>query len=196
MPESGSQPQEYELTRLHGSATRNFRVRSPSHHPEYLPYATTAMLGRYIPEANPNSPRAESLLAKLSKRSTMLRIQTGLTALVAVINTVAWIWAAATHDMDARGVGTLFTGSCRDAANLNKVAHLILNGLSTLFLGAGNYCMQILAAPSRGDLNKAHAVGDWLEIGVPSLRNIRKLHRQKVILWFALGIVSILLHLV
>ncbi|XXG94196.1 hypothetical protein Hte_000449, partial [Hypoxylon texense] len=67
------------------------------------PYATAAMLGRYIPGANLDSPRATSLLDKLSKRSIMLRAQTGVTALVAIFNTVVWVWAAATHDTDDRG---------------------------------------------------------------------------------------------
>lgn len=162
----------------------------------YPPYATTAMLRRYIPEADPDHPRAKSLLKKLSKRSTMLRIQIGLTAFVAVLNTAIWVWATVTHDLDRRGVGTLFTGNCRKTTTINSATHLILNGLSSLFLGASNYCMQILVAPTRADLDLADTRGEWLEIGVQSFKNLKKLQRRKIVLWVTLGIISILLHLV
>ncbi|KAJ8128066.1 hypothetical protein O1611_g5572 [Lasiodiplodia mahajangana] len=177
------------------STLPNSSTSSLSGSPDHPPYATTAMLSQYIPEADPDHPRAKSLLGKLSKSSTVLRIQIGLAASVAAVNTAFWIWATATHDLDPRGVGTLFTGDCRRTATINTVTHLVLNGLSTLFLGAANYCMQILVAPTRTDLDLAHALGGWLEIGVLSFRNLRKLKRFKIILYLILGMVSTVLHL-
>ncbi|KAL4914503.1 hypothetical protein BDW62DRAFT_204519 [Aspergillus aurantiobrunneus] len=169
---------------------------SSSYTLEHLVYATKAMLGRYIPEADPDHPRSLSLAGMLSKRTTMLRIQMGLAASVAVLNMVVWVWATATHDIDRRGVGTFFTGDCGSATTISSAAHLLLNGLSTLFLGAGNYCMQILAAPSRADVDVAHAQGDWLEIGVLSFRNLTKFPSRRVALWIGLGVISTVLHLV
>ncbi|KAI0103195.1 hypothetical protein GGR51DRAFT_573390 [Nemania sp. FL0031] len=186
----------YGHTMFRDSTLPNSSVSSLLGSPEYPPYATTTMLSRYIPEANPDHPRAKSLLRKLSKRSTVLHIQIGLALSVAALNTAFWIWATATHELDPRGVGTLFTGNCRMTATINTVTHLILNGLSTLFLGAANYCMQILVAPTRANLDSAHALGEWLEIGVLSFRNLRKLKRFKILLYLVLGIVSTLLHLV
>ncbi|KAF7177453.1 hypothetical protein CNMCM7691_005706 [Aspergillus felis] len=187
---------EYELSTIHESVTSDSHTGSSSSLPEYPPYATTDMLGRYIPEADPDHPRAISLLRKLSKRATMLRIQLGLAASVAILNTVVWIWATATHHLDHRGVGTLFTGDCTTTSTTNSLVHLLLNGLSTLFLGTGNYCMQILVAPSRADLDSAHSSGDWLEVGVLSFRNIFRLRPRRLVLWLALGAISTVLHLV
>ena len=194
---SESSTEEYELSGVHESTADGSPSPRPSSSiPEYSPYATKAMLGQYFPEADPNHPRAITLLRKLSKRGTMLRIQLVLAISIAVFNTMFWIWAGVTHDVDHRGVGTLFTGECSSTKSINSVSHLLLNGLSTLFLGAGNYCMQLLAAPSRPELESAHAVGDLLEIGVLSIPNLLKLPSQRLVLWAALGAISTALHLV
>ena len=115
---------------------------------------------------------------------------------VAVLNIVVFVWAVASHPLDPRGVGTMYTGSCDTTRVANGVAHVAINGLSALFLTSGNYCMQILTTPTRADLDAAHAVGGWLEIGVPSIANLCRFQRRRVFLWLSLGLISTLLHLV
>lgn len=194
MSDRGSE--EYELSTVRASVSDDDQTSSSSSLLGYPLYANRNVLGRYIPEANPDHPRATSFLRKVSKRAIMIRIQLSLTASVAILNMVIWIWAAATHDVDPRGVGTLFMGDCSDTTTANRVSHLLLNALSTLFMGGASYCMQVLVAPSRADLETAHAVGDWLEIGVMSFKNLFKLRPWKVSLWLALGAISTVLHLV
>ncbi|UKZ52632.1 hypothetical protein TrVGV298_006413, partial [Trichoderma virens] len=67
--------------------------------------------------------------------------------------------------------------------------------ISTFFLGAGNFCMQILVAPSRKEIDKAHSKGISLEIGVPSIKNLPHIRRRRRVLWGLLGLMSSLLHL-
>lgn len=55
--------------------------------------------------------------------------------------------------------------------------------------------MQCLAAPTRKEIDRFHAQGKYLDIGVPSVRNLRAIPRSKVLLWWALGLSSIPLHL-
>lgn len=74
-------------------------------------------------------------------------------------------------------------------------AHLVINILSTLLLGACNYSMQCLSSPTRAEIDKAHNKGVWLDIGVPSVRNLRRLSTARVTLWWLLAISSIPLHL-
>ena len=93
------------------------------------------------------------------------------------------------------GLGTLQDGSCKRTAALTLWAHVAINILSTLLLGASNYSMQCLSSPTRSEINKAHGKGVWLDIGVPSVRNLRRLSIARVTLWWLLAISSIPLHL-
>ncbi|KAF5013831.1 hypothetical protein FDECE_188 [Fusarium decemcellulare] len=158
-------------------------------------YATIAHLSKYIPELDPEHPRARTMRVEMAKRSTMLRTQLILALLVVIINLGFTAWAVTTSPHNSDGVGLLLSGNCRYVANVNSALHVGLNVLSSLFLGAGNYCMQILVSPSREELDKAHRKGVSLEIGVPSIKNLRHIQPRRVILWLATGLVSVLLHL-
>lgn len=56
---------------------------------------------------------------------------------------------------------------------MNIGIHLLLNVLSSLFLGAGNYCMQILVAPTGAEVQLAHKSGIYFDIGIHSIYNLR-----------------------
>lgn len=65
-----------------------------------------------------------------------------------------------------------------------------------MLLGASNYTMQVLCAPTRAEVDQAHAKGDWLDIGVPSFRNIMgRISKKRVVLWWLLALSSIPVHL-
>ena len=55
--------------------------------------------------------------------------------------------------------------------------------------------MQILSAPTRKEIDKAHARKKWLDIGVPSVRNLKNVATKKVVMWCLLGLSSLPLHL-
>ena len=115
-------------------------------------------------------------------------------ATVLIINLILAIWAVSTHKMQ-NGLGTLQDGSCKKTATLTFWTHLAINILSTLLLGASNYSMQCLSSPTRNEIDKAHSRGIWLDIGVPSLRNLRWISKSRLVLWWLLAISSIPLHL-
>ena len=118
----------------------------------------------------------------------------GVAALVLIINLILTIWAVAKSGVQD-GLGTLQDGSCKRTASLTFWIHLAINVLSTLLLGASNYSMQCLSSPIRSEVDKAHSQGIWLDIGVPSVRNLRRLSTQRIVLWWLLAISSIPLHL-
>ncbi|KAL9626699.1 MAG: hypothetical protein Q9164_007815 [Protoblastenia rupestris] len=64
-----------------------------------------------------------------------------------------------------------------------------------MLLSSSNYCMQILSAPTRKEIDNAHARRKWLDIGVPSVRNLKNVARKKVVMWWLLGLSSLPLHL-
>lgn len=118
----------------------------------------------------------------------------GLAAIVLAINLIFTIWAVAKSGVQD-GLGTLQDGSCKRTTSLTNWIHIAINVLSTLLLGASNYSMQCLSAPTRSEVDKAHSQGIWLDIGVPSVRNLRRLSTPRIVLWWLLAISSIPLHL-
>lgn len=117
------------------------------------------------------------------------------TCLVLIINVFLLVFMTVNYPkMDTFPV--IFRGTCKQAENRNRIWHLAINVLSTAMLSASNYCMQLLCAPNRSNVDKAHAHGVWLDIGIPSIRNLRFIAWKRRALWIALCISSIPLHLV
>ena len=91
-------------------------------------------------------------------------------------------------------INSFYQGDCVKAEKISTGLHVVINLLSTLLLGASNLCMQLLAAPRRSEVDRAHNEFVWLHIGVPSLRNLRHIGRERLLICIILGISSIPLH--
>lgn len=116
------------------------------------------------------------------------------TTLVCLFNIVVTIFILSQGNTKS-GYGTIYGGDCKKTRDLNVWVHLVVNVLSTLLLGASNYCMQVLSAPTRDELVRAHAKRLWLHIGIPSFRNLRYIARDRACMWLALLLSSMPLHL-
>ncbi|OCT55026.1 hypothetical protein CLCR_02775 [Cladophialophora carrionii] len=116
-----------------------------------------------------------------------------LASLSLLVNLVIVIWLGAHGGGDS--LVQLYNGDCGKVQNMDVWVHLAINVLSTLLLGGSNYCMQCLSAPTRADIDRAHAKAIFLDVGVPSVRNLWRIPRYKMLLWWALGLSSIPLHL-
>ncbi|KAH6638910.1 hypothetical protein C7974DRAFT_421557 [Boeremia exigua] len=113
-------------------------------------------------------------------------------SIVFLINLIVTIWGSAAHKEDEN---LLTEGECGRIKKMNSGLHILINVLSTMLLSGSNYCMQCLSAPTRGEIDKAHGERKWLDIGVPSLRNLRRISRPRLVLWWLLAISSLPLHL-
>ena len=118
-----------------------------------------------------------------------------LTTLIVNVGVGAWASQQRTEENSVGVLVELFRGDCGTAASLNTWSHLAINIVSTLLLSGSNYCMQCLVAPSRADVNRAHARSAWLDIGVPSLRNLKWIGWWRKTLWILLIVSSLPLHL-
>lgn len=114
-------------------------------------------------------------------------------AFVLLLNIILAIVAVAAWN-PVGGIATAYTGDCDVAARWTTVIHLLINLLSSLLLGASNYCMQRLVAPTRKEIDNAHARKKWLDIGMPSVRNLLLINKRRVALWVLLGLSSMPLH--
>lgn len=111
---------------------------------------------------------------------------------VFLLNVILTIWASVRSKSNN---GHIYQGSCATAKRYNMGLHILINVLSTLLLGASNYSMQCLSAPTRKAIDRAHSKGRWLDIGVQSLRNLKRAEKWKKVVWLLLGLSSLPLHL-
>lgn len=88
-----------------------------------------------------------------------------------------------------------YRGSCDQANRINLLLHLLLNIVSTLIIASSNFFMQVLNAPTRKEVDRAHAKNRWLEIGVPSIGNIFHVSSFKTIAWVLFNLSSVPIHL-
>lgn len=136
----------------------------------------------------------ESWRIWLSRRSRALMLQIGITVLVLVVNfTLTFIAFSRYPSMN--GVGLIYSGDCSTVARLDQWIHLLINVMSTGMLSASNYCMQLQAAPTRADVDAAHRRNRWLDIGIPSLRNLGQIRGWRMCGWLLLAFSSVPLHL-
>jgi hypothetical protein len=110
-----------------------------------------------------------------------------------LINLIVVIWLG-TKDRSGSLV-PIWIGSCSTVNRADIMIHLAINVLSTLLLGGSNYCMQCASAPTREAIDKRHAVGKYLDVGIPSVRNLAAIPLSKKVLWWALALSSVPLHL-
>lgn len=111
-----------------------------------------------------------------------------------LINVIAAIWLKS-HPNAESNLVNVFNGSCDTVSTIDLWVHILINVISTLLLGGSNYCMQCLCAPTRGEIDKAHANGRFLDIAVPSYQNLRHIAFSRRVLWWMLALSSIPLHL-
>ena len=98
-----------------------------------------------------------------SKTSRALLLHISIVGAILLVNLALTLWGV-THYAYPHGVATIYQGSCAVVKRLDLWLHLLINVLSTGMLMASNYCMQLQAAPTRVNVDKAHDTEDWLDI--------------------------------
>lgn len=121
-------------------------------------------------------------------------VQIVIIVFIFMTNLGVTIFAVTTYG-SRNGVGLIYEGDCSTVKQLDQWLHLLINLLSTAMLSASNYCMQLQASPTRENVNKAHGNGKWLDIGIPSLRNLKYLSSWRRFSWAMLALTSIPIHL-
>jgi hypothetical protein len=139
---------------------------------------------------------AEKERNKRQKWRTSLYMFVLLGCVVLVVNTAFLTWALFAKG-STNGTGIFYKASCDATKRANTGVHLLINILSSALLGASNYCMQCLSAPTRPEVENAHRRGSWLDVGIPSLRNVlsSSLETRKKLCWWILALSSFPLHL-
>ncbi|KAF8533701.1 hypothetical protein BDD12DRAFT_889541 [Trichophaea hybrida] len=101
----------------------------------------------------------------------------------------------AKYGTDNAGSVVVYKGQCKKTQKYSLCLHFAINAISTGLLAAGNCTMQALISSTKGEINKSHKNNDWVEIGVISFRNLRRISMDRVVLWWLLALSSVPLHL-
>jgi hypothetical protein len=117
-----------------------------------------------------------------------------MTTAVLLVNFLLTVWASVKFGLDG-GIGTVYEGACSTVSAWSFWLHILINGLSSMLLSASNYTMQCVTAPTRRECDRAHSRGDWLDVGVPSVRNLFRISWQRRTMWALLAFSSTPIHL-
>ena len=118
---------------------------------------------------------------------------TALTALILTVKFIILITGLC-QPRDANGYHVFFEGDCSKSEVISTVWHLSINVCSTLLLAASNSGLQILNAPSREEVNDAHAQGRSFHIGILAFLNASYIPFRRTVLILSLTLSSIPLH--
>jgi hypothetical protein len=152
-------------------------------------FASRELLSPFIPKCDPEHPLARTFGVWHAKLNILLLQACITSSLVLILNIVGTILMNVNSENSE-----IFHGDCGTSAKISSGLHVLINILSTLLLGASNFSMQLLAAPSRTEVDVAHQTQNWLDIGVPSLRNLKHIAKCRRFLWWALVVSSTPLH--
>ena len=115
-----------------------------------------------------------------------------ISLIILCINSVFVVWTLKNWEVFG-GKALIYEGSCSSVNSRMNGAQVLATFIGSLLLGASSYCMQILSAPTRDEIDHAHAEGEWLDVGVHSVRNLYHLSGRRKILWIGLGASSVCL---
>ncbi|MCJ1466111.1 hypothetical protein MMC07_004730 [Pseudocyphellaria aurata] len=158
------------------------------------------MNSKYMVAANCEEDRISRNHAPTKKKPVFVGWRFGIIGgsfsvfVVLVLNLSFMLWTISRSKITNKQ-GILYDGHCDEVRRLDIVAHVMINIFSTVILASSNYCMQCLSAPTRTEIDIAHAQGVWLDIGIPSVRNLRHIRGKRTLMWTLLGLSSLPLHL-
>ncbi|KAI1746713.1 hypothetical protein F4782DRAFT_523606 [Xylaria castorea] len=155
-------------------------------------FADKTSLSGWFPRMN--DTEKTSWRIRLSKRNKALLLQIFLITTIFTVNIVLAAYTSSKYP-SRNGVGLLYAGNCDTVGISNRYLHLLINVLSTGMLSASNFCIQLQASPTRADVDHVHEHNSWLDIGVPSMRNLRYISRWRLVSCIILAISSLPIHL-
>jgi hypothetical protein len=118
----------------------------------------------------------------------------GFVCLVLILNT-SLLGAVLRRPDIGDGATVMFTGSCDRSSAIITAVELMINVVSTILFAVSNNCIQLLLSPTRDDVDRVHAGGNWMHIGISSSRNLRWIPLWRILICIALFISSVPLHL-
>jgi hypothetical protein len=80
------------------------------------------------------------------------------------------------------GRSAIFVGGCAAARGVDWGSHAAVSVAVVVLVAGANYAFQVLSSPTRDEVTAAHRRGEWLDIGVPSFRNLGRVQGSRTLL--------------
>lgn len=77
---------------------------------------------------------------------------------------------------------SIFEGSCSEAVAIEWGLHAVASILAVILVAGANYAFQVLSSPTRDEVMAAHHKRNWLDMGIPSFRNLRHIETSRMLL--------------
>lgn len=153
-----------------------------------------------------NFPRDMEKNAAGGARGTLQGLTTGwkggitlniIMASVVLLAAVVCIALAASRGLfTGQEPGVIAQGKCSRVSSLSAGLNALVNVLGLVLVAGANYAAQTLASPTRSDVDRAHAKQGWLDIGIPSLRNLAGISKGRAALSASVLVIALGGHLV
>ncbi|KAH7336430.1 hypothetical protein BKA65DRAFT_538551 [Rhexocercosporidium sp. MPI-PUGE-AT-0058] len=143
----------------------------------------------------------KSCLARLQhkasgwKAALAMGLSLAISILAVNLSVTIWLTGRALSSSITDSV-LVYEGSCQGSERLSFWVHLAINILSSLLLGSSNYAIQVLCAPTRAEVDRAHGKKEWLDIGLWSFRNWKTIGSGRKVICVLLLLSSVPLHLI
>ncbi|KAF5025238.1 hypothetical protein F66182_2704 [Fusarium sp. NRRL 66182] len=132
--------------------------------------------------SRPGTPRAEREKMLLDERPRPTKsLMTGwragvaanmLLAFFALVASITCLALASAQGHMSTNESPLMEGSSAAVEGIARGIVAAVNLLSIILIAGANYVVQILTSPTRAEVDNAHYDLRWLDIGIPSLRNM------------------------
>ncbi|KAK4141295.1 uncharacterized protein C8A04DRAFT_14224 [Dichotomopilus funicola] len=86
----------------------------------------------------------------------------------------------------------VYVGACGTATAVNMGVHAAITVAAVVLLAGANYVFQVLTSPTRAEVDAAHRQERWVDIGVPSLRNLKWIGRGRAALAVLVVVMAVL----
>ncbi|KAH6630933.1 hypothetical protein B0J18DRAFT_116346 [Chaetomium sp. MPI-SDFR-AT-0129] len=86
----------------------------------------------------------------------------------------------------------VYVGACGTATAVNMGVHAAITVAAVVLLAGANYVFQVLSSPTRAEVDAAHRQERWVDIGVPSLRNLKWIGRGRAALAVLVVVMAVL----
>lgn len=80
------------------------------------------------------------------------------------------------------GGSTIMNDKTPRVKGLNSGLHIIFNVFGIVLIAGANYVFQILTSPTREEVDNAHEKLQWMDIGIPSFRNLTAIRFGRALL--------------
>ena len=110
----------------------------------------------------------------------LMNLSLGLVILLAAV--VCVVLAVTKKKLSGQPAVIVERGDCSRVSAIDLAVHAVVNVLALFFLAGGNYVAQVLASPTRTEVAAAHENLRWLDIGIPSIRNLGGISKARALL--------------